>query len=225
MKGTIFTRNNHGYPLFFQGSTFIDSGGNVASNNDQCNGIYDFDARSCKKFPALAPLRNTQVPVIVTNAPHIAAPTKSPSIMPTYNVSSFRHATCEQVNTRNKPCIPVHSWTDFRDTVEDASIMDGKTLIFCPFTITRDSRVPVVYITTSVEIICAAPRKCRLISNSQHLMINGFQGAQLYIQGFVFEGAVDSSVQFLKNADQNDDPTMHRLCNVEFIRYASIYDC
>lgn len=229
------TGNNHGYPLFFQGSNYVNAGGNVASNNDQCNGIYDFNTRSCIQFPTKSILRKTPAPVASqvikstpTGTPFVLGPikekTSSPSLMPYYNVSSSQHATCEQVKTRNQPCIPVQTWTDFRDKVQDATTADGgQTLLFCPFTITRGSHVPVVYITTSVEIACAVPRQCRLISKSRHFMINGLLGAKLYMQGFVLEGAADSSIQFLKNSYQNFDPIMHRLCNVEFVRYVSAH--
>jgi hypothetical protein len=205
---------------------------NAASNNDQCNGIYVFSARSCIKFPSKSAPRKTPAPVVShdvqgTPAPHVVDPikerSKSPSAIPLYNVSSYKHATCEQVNTRNQPCIPVQSWTDFRDKVEDVSTFDGQTLIFCPFTITRGSLVPVVYITSSVNIVCSVPRQCRLISNSRHFMIHAFQGAKLYMQGFVLDGASDISVQFLKDNYPNNDPIMHRLCNVEFIRYVFMH--
>jgi hypothetical protein len=141
----------------------------------------------------------------------------SPSLMASYNISSVHRATCEQVNTQNRPCIVVRSWSEFRDKVEDATSFDGTTLIFCPFKITRDS-TPVVYITTTVDIVCAVPRQCRLISNSRHLMINSFLDARVYIQGFVFEGARDSSIVFLKYNHESDDKIPHFLCDVEFIR-------
>jgi hypothetical protein len=105
--------------------------------------------------------------------------------------------------------VDVLNWSDFRQKVEGGN----GTVVFCPFNITKGRKQPVVYITSSIRLVCAVPKQCRLNSGTRHVMVNSWLGAQVYIQGFVFQGATNSSVRFLHNYY---DVKPQTLCNCAF---------
>lgn len=181
--------------------SYTDAGGNQASGNSLCDGI--FARNKCVGLPIVQPNR-TLSPIAPTQSPTSPKPTAVPTFSPT-----FYRAKCERVNPAMQPCVDVLNWSDFRDKVGGGN----ETIVFCPFNITKGRRQPVVYITSSIRLVCAVPKQCRLNSGTRHVMVNAWLGAQVYIQGFVFQGASNSSVRFVRNFY---DTKPHSLCNCAF---------
>lgn len=179
----------------------MDAGGNQALGNALCDGI--FTRNKCITLPAVQSDR-TLSPIAPTRTPTSPKPTAFPTMQP----SAYR-AKCELVNPTTQPCVNVSNWSDFRQKVEGGN----GTVVFCPFNITKGTKQPVVYITSSIRLVCAVPKRCRLNSGTRHVMVNSWLGAQVYIQGFVFQGATNTSVKFLHNYY---DVKQQTLCNCAF---------
>ena len=169
----------------------MDSGGNNAFNNAQCNGIFVQNSKKC------VPLRQSKDDVLRQPPEPVEEIPFKPSV--TKDV-------CERVATNTDSCISVGSFEEFKAQVERAS----GTLIFCPFTLNKNPN-EMLYISTNVQLVCKEPKECRIKGSNSHIQIVG-EFAKVFFQGFVFEGASTAAVHILSSARQP-----HIFCNCHFV--------
>ncbi len=120
----------------------------------------------------------------------------------------------EQVACRRVPnkiesaCITIEDFVDLKRRLENAS----GTLIFCPFEITKKEPLDEIIITTKLQLICIHPRKCRIKGSQRQLQIEG-PSAQVFFQGFVFQGATKAAVRVLSSAIKPQS-----FCDCQFLK-------
>ena len=165
---------------------FTDSGGNTASKNSKCNGFFVGRGQKCIPFEfALG------TPPNESNNPSL---TNSPS-QRTFQNPSGGEITCRRNGKRDaSSCITIEHFADFKKRVEKAS----GTLVFCPFEVEKEPHDEMI-IRTKIELICKRPRKCHIKGPRSQIKIEG-PSAQVFFQGFVFEGATISAVRVSSSA-------------------------
>lgn len=87
-------------------------------------------------------------------------------------------------------CTRVATWRNLTELIDQAD--EGSKLILCPFRLLKPSN-EVIHVTKLLSIKCQIHKRCILQGRDSHIHVTGVSG-QLYIKGFVFQGATTSAL-------------------------------
>jgi hypothetical protein len=174
-----------------KGDDYIDGGGNSASNNAKCNGIYVDASKKCITFET----SNKAIGVVPT------------SETDTNTIKAFDVPLCQKIGVETRPCISIGSFAEFKGKVEKAS----GVIVFCSFIVNKSDN-DVAYITSALQIICVEPKKCIINGSKSQINIVG-NSAQVFFQGFVFQGSTGSAIQISSSAMKKQ-----HFCNCSFLK-------